>query len=262
MRLRTAGYNDLISWGSEILAKGVLPVEGASAENCFIEDTIRIGKGTKIYPCVIIVGEGHIGEECVIGPYNRIENPRIGNGVKMKHHCGISHTEIGDLTNISEFVTVADFDGVEKTRTFIGAKCMIGVQVRIIGGTRIEEECFVADGARVSGYLPPRSYFNPERALMHPEYLAQNANCAWYLVGNYLAMQYTVLSEQRAEFIEKAIKKSGGDEEVLKKWLKTPIMHMAGRTPLKCLQEEGQKAIKCLLQECGHGMPQDHKRPR
>lgn len=261
MRLRHARYNDIISWESEILARGVLPVYGANAENCYIDDTVKIGAGTKIYPNVTIVGEGFIGEGGVIGQGNFIKNPRIGKEIKMKHPCTISNTEIGDFTNISAFVTVADSDGMEKAWTFIGPKCMIGVQVRIIGGSRIGEECFVADGARVNGYLPPRTYYNSEKALKYPNLGAHHANCAWYLAGNYLAMQYPVLPDKRTEFIEKVLKKCGGDEEIFKTWLKTPIMHMAGRTPLKCLQEEGQKAIKCLLQECGHGMPQDPKNP-
>ncbi|KKT29824.1 hypothetical protein A3G55_04010 [Candidatus Giovannonibacteria bacterium RIFCSPLOWO2_12_FULL_44_25] len=256
MRLRHGQHNDLISWESEILGNGVLPVDGANAENCYIEDTIKIGAGTKIYPNVIIVGEGYIGEGSVIGPGNRIENPRIGKEVRMKHSCGISHATIDNFTNVSEFVTIADFDGVEKKRTFIGSKCMIGVQVRIMGGSQIEEECFVADGARVSGFLSPRTYFNSEKALKDPQYSAYHTNCAWYLAGYYLAMQSAVFPDERAEFIEKIMKRCGGDEEIFKKWLKTPIMHMGGQTPLKSLKKEGGKAIKCLLGECMHGVPE------
>ena len=40
----------------------------------YIDEGVRIGKGTVIYPCVVLEGDVEIGENCTIGQNTRIDH--------------------------------------------------------------------------------------------------------------------------------------------------------------------------------------------
>lgn len=92
-------------------------------ENTYIQDGVKIGKDTIIYPNVIIEGDSIIGEDCVIRSNTRIVNSTIGEGVEIessliedsiveeKCHIGpFSHlrpkSHLGNNVKIGNFVEV------------------------------------------------------------------------------------------------------------------------------------------------------------
>ncbi|OGF62924.1 hypothetical protein A2926_02375 [Candidatus Giovannonibacteria bacterium RIFCSPLOWO2_01_FULL_44_40] len=288
-RLWWAEWEKLVGEGT------LVPVYGASPENCHIEDSvIFFGTNIKIYRNVIIAGRITLAGECVIEDGSRIEgdgyigfgsrigckikDPKIGKfckiygaivdsvisdwceigstegerpaikrsflgqGVTAKHFCGVRDAEIGALTNISEKVSVANYDGVSKQKTKIGAMCMLGINVNIMGGVEIGDECFIADGSRVDHNIPDRTYFNSAKALKYPQLGAHRDSCAWYLFGNYLKLDSAIGPGDRDYFLKMLKEKFGSDEEI-KMWLTTPLDRMAGRTPLKCLCRDGYRAV-------------------
>ena len=50
----------------------------------YIDEGVRIGKGTVIYPCVVLEGDVEIGENCTIGQNTRIKDSIIGNGTSSR----------------------------------------------------------------------------------------------------------------------------------------------------------------------------------
>ena len=259
--------------GEVIIGKNVVVGNGVK-----ISGKIVVGNNCKIRHHIEITGDGYIGEGSEIG--HDIHNPRIGRnciiegrvidsiisegceigefaeikrsflayGVTAKHSCGVRDAEVGYLTNISEYAQIANYDGARKHKTKIGSKCMIGVQARIMGGVEIGDECFIADGARVDDDIPPRTYFNPGRALKNPQFRARQDNCAWYLFENYLKLNRTIGPEDRAHF-SKQLEKKFDQVEDIKAWLETPLEHMAGRTPIECLKSDGYRAVYEVFNE-------------
>ncbi|MEG1049513.1 MAG: bifunctional UDP-N-acetylglucosamine diphosphorylase/glucosamine-1-phosphate N-acetyltransferase GlmU, partial [Oscillospiraceae bacterium] len=66
----------------EIIEKHIAAgVEFFTAHGILIDETVTIGKGTKILPGTILKGNTKIGENCVIGPNSLIENCEVENGV-------------------------------------------------------------------------------------------------------------------------------------------------------------------------------------
>jgi bifunctional UDP-N-acetylglucosamine pyrophosphorylase/glucosamine-1-phosphate N-acetyltransferase len=49
----------------------------------YVEDGVKIGRDTKVFPNTILEGKTVIGEECMIGPNSIIENCKIGNRCKV-----------------------------------------------------------------------------------------------------------------------------------------------------------------------------------
>lgn len=259
---RSAIITGKIKIGENVKIKDYIKItgEGYIGDNSEIGHSIhnpKIGANCQIGDAVIV--DSIISDNCVIGTRGPavIERSFLGIGMKAKHACGIRDAYIDYEVNISEFVTFANLAAGEKKKTRVGSRTMIGVAVRIMGGSQIGEECYVADGARVNGIIPSRTYFNPGRALKDPNYNAMQSDCSWYIGGNYLPLnaKHPVNPTARVQFQVKAFYKCGQNNGAFKQWLKTPQRHMGGRTPLACIREEGEKALSCLLSECKCSKP-------
>ena len=83
----------------------------------WIEDTVKIGKGTVIEPNVYLKGETEIGENVTIGFCTEIVNSKICDNVTIKHSV-ITDSEIGDGTNVGPFA-------------YIRPNCKVGKNVKI-----------------------------------------------------------------------------------------------------------------------------------
>jgi bifunctional UDP-N-acetylglucosamine pyrophosphorylase/glucosamine-1-phosphate N-acetyltransferase len=68
---------------------------------------VQIESGSVILPGSILVGNSHIGENSVIGPYTEINNSQIGAGTVIKY-SRIKDSEIGDNKIIGPYAEVLD----------------------------------------------------------------------------------------------------------------------------------------------------------
>lgn len=216
----------------------------------------RIGKNCIIKGEVV---DSVIEDGCEIGENAQVTRCHFGVGVKMKHFSGARDAEIGDYTNFSEGSTIANFDGIEKRKTVIGAYVMVGVHARIMGGVIIGDECFVAAGAHVDKNLPQSTYFNPGKAATNKNFHAMQDNRSWYLYGNYLALDKAVGEKYRRAFVNEIIKKFGANADEIKKWLKAPIQKIGGRTPIQYIKEEGCDALEALLPATAEAAKENQK---
>ena|SRR3989344_3260984 len=189
------------------------------------------------------VFDSTIGDDCAVGFFADINRSNLGAGVKAKHRCGIRDAEIGSLTNISEGVSIFNYDGVVKRKTKIGQRCFLGGNITIIGGIEIGDECYIAKGARVAKNIPARSYFNPNRALIHPKFPALQEGGEWYLEGHYLHFDFPIAVADRQCF-EQWIQKRNGDIAL---WLVTPSKPLGDKTPLEYITKYGVSSIEELV---------------
>lgn len=96
------------------LEKGVKFIDLKSA---YIDETVVIGKGTIIYPCVTIQGKTVIGEDCIIGQNSRIVNSTLGSGTEVQSSV-ILESQVGRETHIGPFA-------------YLRPNCNIGDQVKV-----------------------------------------------------------------------------------------------------------------------------------
>ncbi|MBU5439284.1 bifunctional UDP-N-acetylglucosamine diphosphorylase/glucosamine-1-phosphate N-acetyltransferase GlmU [Tissierella sp. MSJ-40] len=71
-------------------------------EHTYIEEGVKIGRDTIIYPGVIIEGNTEIGEDCVIKQNTKILNSIIGDKVEIESST-IEDSSIGDSTHIGPY---------------------------------------------------------------------------------------------------------------------------------------------------------------
>lgn len=83
----------------ELMNEGVIMID---PETVYIEERVKVGKDTVIYPNVIIEGDTVIGEECKIFQNCRIEDSKIGNGVRIEASV-IEESIVEDRVTIGPF---------------------------------------------------------------------------------------------------------------------------------------------------------------
>jgi len=88
---------------SEIFKEGVSIMD---EDNCYIEEDVKIGVDTIIYPGVILEGATEIGKECVIYSNVRIKDSKIGDKVKIYDFSVIEGAEIANNVSIGPFARI------------------------------------------------------------------------------------------------------------------------------------------------------------
>lgn len=102
-------------------------VEFFSTDNVYIDETVRIGKHTVIFPDQHIRGNTVIGNNCVLDCGNVIENSVVGNGVTVIKSV-LRNAKVGDKTTIGPFANI-------HTNSDVGKECRVGNFVEIKNAT-------------------------------------------------------------------------------------------------------------------------------
>ncbi len=134
----------------------------------YIEDGVVIGRDTIIYPMSVIHADVRIGRNCTIGPLARIRQgtrisdgveignfaevsrTSIGRGVFVKHFSFLGDAVVGQKANIGAGVVTANFDGVNKNKTFIGDQAFIGSGAMLVAPAHIGARAVVGAGSVVA----------------------------------------------------------------------------------------------------------------
>lgn len=101
----------------------------------YIDEGVKIGRGTVIYPCVVLEGDVTIGENCVIGQNTRIKDSTIGNGTTVQSSV-ILESRVGDETSVGPFAYL-------RPNSDVGSHCKVGDFVEV-------KNSKMGDGAKAS----------------------------------------------------------------------------------------------------------------
>lgn len=163
--LVTIAQDSVIKPGTTILGATKIGVNNIIWQNSFINNTI-IGNNNNIITSHI--EDSEIGDNNKIGPYARLRNhvnvnnnTRIGNFVELKnvifkdgaksaHLTYLGDAEIGENTNIGCGVITANYDGVNKYRTFIGDNVFVGSNATLIAPIVVKNDSFIAAGSTIN----------------------------------------------------------------------------------------------------------------
>lgn len=126
----------------------------------YIDEETTIGKGTVIYPGVILEGKNLIGESCIIGHNTRIVNSKIGNKTEIQSSV-IIDSEVGNTTKIGPFaylrpnsklgdhVKVGDFVEIKNSSMGNGSKAS---HLTYIGDSDVGEDVNIGCGVVFVNY--------------------------------------------------------------------------------------------------------------
>ena len=89
----------------------------------YIDENVAIGRGTVIYPFVVIEGDTKIGENCIIGMGTRIADSTVGDGTQIQNSV-ITESKIGKDTKVGPFAYM-------RPGSNVGDNCKVGDFVEI-----------------------------------------------------------------------------------------------------------------------------------
>ena len=98
-------------------AEGVRFVDASSV---YIHQSVKIGKGSVIYPGVHLMGETILGENCIIEPNCILKNSKLATDVKVLAGCYFEEAQVN-------------------------SHCQIGPYARLRPGTLVAEECKIGN---------------------------------------------------------------------------------------------------------------------
>lgn len=134
--------------------------------NCLLVDT-QVGAGAEVrnatsYGAVI-------GPEAAVGPYTflrpgtrlgrgakaggfvEMKQAELADGAKVPHLSYVGDATIGEGANIGAGTIFANYDGVEKSRTSVGAHSFVGSDSVLVAPLVIADGAYVAAGSTVTG---------------------------------------------------------------------------------------------------------------
>ncbi len=121
----------------------------------FIEEGVKIGADTTIYPFTYIEKGVIIGKACSVGPFAKIRSGSvirdhavvgsfveivrsdIGSHTHVKHLTYLGDAKVGSYTNIGAGTITANFNGKSKNKTVIGNGAFIGCDTVLVAPVKI-----------------------------------------------------------------------------------------------------------------------------
>lgn len=163
----------MLSRAIDVLAsQGVRVIDPS---NVYIEEGVRVGKNTIIFPFTFIEKNVIIGKNCSLGPFIRlrkgsvvgdntclgnfieINRSKLGNQVKMKHFGYLGDTEVKNCVNIGAGTVVANYDGKNKNKTLIEQGAFIGSDTILVAPVKIGKGAATGAGSVVTHDVKPNN---------------------------------------------------------------------------------------------------------
>ena len=114
----------------------------------------HIGRGAAIGPWTYLRPGNDLGEDTKAGAYVEMKKATIGNGTKVPHLSYVGDATLGEHTNIGGGTITANYDGVHKNKTHIGAGCHIGAGNLFVAPVEVGDNVTTGAGSVVRHAIP------------------------------------------------------------------------------------------------------------
>jgi len=112
------------------------------AEDCAIGPFAQLRPGTEV------------GAQCHIGNFVEVKNSSLARGVKVNHLSYIGDADLGAGVNVGAGTITANYDGVRKHRTVVGAGSKTGANSVLVAPLRLGSNVTVGAGSTITKDVP------------------------------------------------------------------------------------------------------------
>jgi bifunctional UDP-N-acetylglucosamine pyrophosphorylase/glucosamine-1-phosphate N-acetyltransferase len=130
------------SLGNNVQALYSVIREASVAEGCCIGPFAQIRPGAEL------------SEGCHIGNFVEVKNSRLAPGVKVNHLSYIGDADLGAKVNVGAGTITANYDGVNKHRTVIGAGSKTGANSVLVAPITLGDNVTVGAGSILTKDVP------------------------------------------------------------------------------------------------------------
>ena len=114
-----------------------------------------IGPGANVGPYAHLRPGTTLGADGKIGTFVETKNARIGAGAKAPHLSYLGDAMIGDGANIGAGVIFANYDGVQKSTSTVGAHSFVGSNSVLAAPVDVADGAYIAAGSTITGDVGP-----------------------------------------------------------------------------------------------------------
>lgn len=123
--------------------------EGASITNATSHGAV-IGPSATVGPYTYLRPGTRLGRKAKAGGFVELKAAAVGDDAKVPHLSYVGDAEIGEGANIGAGTIFANYDGVSKNKTTIGAHVFVGSNSVLVAPIEIADGSYVAAGSTVT----------------------------------------------------------------------------------------------------------------
>ena len=164
------GQDTEIGPGTQLEGRTVIGAGARIGPGCQLRDT-TVADGASVSHAVCVQAE--IGPDATVGPYAylrpgtrigagahigchvELKNAVVGEGAKVPHLSYVGDAEIGEHANIGAATIFANYDGVAKNRTRVGAYAFTGSDTVLVAPVTIGDGAYTAAGSVITEDVSP-----------------------------------------------------------------------------------------------------------
>jgi bifunctional UDP-N-acetylglucosamine pyrophosphorylase / glucosamine-1-phosphate N-acetyltransferase len=114
----------------------------------------HIRAGSKVGPFAHLRQGVTLGQDTCVGNFVELKNSHLGDMTQVKHLSYLGDSTLGAKVNIGACVVTCNFDGYQKSPTFIRDHCFIGSHTSIVAPVVVEEKSTVGAGSVITQDVP------------------------------------------------------------------------------------------------------------
>ena len=153
LRGQTSLADDVTVGAYAVISDSILEA-GAVVKPHSVLEGARVGPGSDVGPFARLRPGTVLGAGVHIGNFVETKNAQLAAGVKAGHLAYLGDVTIGEETNVGAGTIVANYDGVNKHRTSVGAGVFIGSNSTLIAPRTVGDAAFIAAGSAVHDDVP------------------------------------------------------------------------------------------------------------
>jgi bifunctional UDP-N-acetylglucosamine pyrophosphorylase / glucosamine-1-phosphate N-acetyltransferase len=127
---------------------------GVTVKPHSVLDGAQVGQDSDVGPFARLRPGAVLGQGVHIGNFVEVKAATLAAGVKAGHLAYLGDVTVGAETNIGAGTIIANFDGLEKHRTVVGAGVFIGSNSTLVAPRTVGDAAFVAGGSTVTSDVP------------------------------------------------------------------------------------------------------------
>lgn len=124
-------------------------IRRTEAHQAEVHDGAEVGPFSYLRPGTVVMAKGKVGT------FVEVKNSTIGHGAKVPHLSYIGDADIGEGSNIGAGTITANYDGVAKHKTRVGAHARTGSHNVFVAPVTIHAGAYTAAGTIVRRDVPP-----------------------------------------------------------------------------------------------------------
>jgi bifunctional UDP-N-acetylglucosamine pyrophosphorylase/glucosamine-1-phosphate N-acetyltransferase len=120
-------------------------------EDCRVEDGAQVGPFSRLRPGTVIKASAKVGN------FVEMKNTVFGPRSKAQHLSYIGDSLVEEDVNIGAGTITCNYDGVRKSRTYIGSGAFIGSGTELVAPVKVGKQAYIAAGSTITRDVGPAS---------------------------------------------------------------------------------------------------------